>query len=111
MWVCVVALVSACLHGCVLVRCVLWCRGFWCCFPPPASPVSPSNDLPRVALSCVPLCCGWRRCFPPGVRPSAWCPAVLERFILSSFSVLFRLVHDPCRYPVVYSLHLASAQQ
>ena len=50
--------VSVCLRGCVVVRCVLWCRGWRCCPTPPAAPVPPFCPLPPVAVRFVPWCCG-----------------------------------------------------
>ena len=106
LWVCVVGVVSVCLRGCMVVRCVPWCHGSWCSLPASAAPVPASHPLPGVAVMCVPWCRGWWRCTLSSVCPSPLCVPCLAGAVSSTSGVPFVSGFTRCSvfYPFIYPL-------
>ena len=88
-WVCVVCVVSVCLRGCVVVRCVPWCRGSPCCLSSSAAPVPPSRPLPRVVVLCAPCCRGLWLCSLLCVHPLLLSIPCVAGVVPSFFGVPF----------------------
>ena len=96
--VCVVPMRCLCAGGCLAVRCVLCCRGTWCCLPSSVSLVPPSLVLPRgVALA---VACG-RTPSPACVLRSAagYLPSSL---IVAALFTLFSTLCWPAPLPGVH---------
>ena len=93
-----VSVVSVCLCGCVVVRCVPRYRGAGCCLSSPVAPVPPSRPLSLVLL-CVPWFRGLWLC-----ALSCVCPSVLHVPCLAGAVPSFCFPCFGVFYPFLYPL-------